>query len=44
MSPPLLAFREAVLIASEERSAKRERFFDFKQLFIEKLVEQNVEF
>jgi cysteine desulfurase len=37
-------FREAVLIASEERSEKRERFLEFKDLFMRKLSEQHIEF
>lgn len=42
--PSIAGFREAVLIASEERTAKRERFGQFKDLFIQKLIEQQVEF
>jgi cysteine desulfurase len=37
-------FREAVLIANEERALKRERFNGFKNLFLQQLRDQNVEF
>ena len=40
----IAGFHEAVLIASEERAAKRERFIGFKEVFMQKLREINVEF
>ncbi|MBO0960764.1 cysteine desulfurase [Neobacillus sp. MM2021_6] len=40
----IAGFHEAVLIASEERSAKRERFRDFKEILLKKLRELDVEF
>ena len=42
--PSIVGFREAVMIADIERAAKRERFFEFKNLFIHYLNEQGVEF
>lgn len=40
----IAGFREAVIIAGEERTAKRERFGEFKDLFMKKLTEYHVEF
>ncbi|WML40666.1 cysteine desulfurase family protein [Neobacillus sp. OS1-2] len=40
----IAGFHEAVLIASEERSAKRERFRGFKEVLLKKLRELDVEF
>jgi cysteine desulfurase len=40
----IAAFREAVIIAIEEKSAKRERYLQFKEIFMKTLQDQNVEF
>ena len=40
----IVGFHEAVLIANEERSAKREKFIGLKETLIEKLHEGQVEF
>jgi cysteine desulfurase len=40
----IASFREAAKIALEERSAKRERFLQFKEIFMQILSEQNVHF
>ncbi|MFJ5715484.1 cysteine desulfurase family protein [Neobacillus sp. NPDC093127] len=40
----IAGFHEAVLIASEERGAKRKRFIGFKEDFLQKLRELDVEF
>lgn len=40
----IVGFQEAVLIASKERLANREKYQGFKKIFIERLAEQNVEF
>lgn len=42
--PSIVGFREAVIIAGAERTAKSERFREFKELFIQHLREQHVEF
>ncbi|MFP5106427.1 cysteine desulfurase family protein [Neobacillus sp. C211] len=40
----IVGFHEAVLIANEERTAKRNRFFDLKKTLIERLRQLDVEF
>jgi cysteine desulfurase len=40
----IVGFQEAVLVAEQERSAKRERFLEYKEIFIQHLTEHNVEF
>ncbi|MEH7544368.1 cysteine desulfurase family protein [Neobacillus vireti] len=40
----IVGFHEAVLIANEERSVKREKFIELKEMLIEKLHEGQVEF
>ncbi|WP_312474023.1 cysteine desulfurase family protein [Neobacillus sp.] len=40
----IAGFHQAVIIANEERSAKREKFFEFKEIFQEKLREREVDF
>lgn len=40
----IAGFHEAVLIAMEERSAKREQFAEYKQLLMNKLQESGIEF
>lgn len=40
----IVGFHEAVLIANEERSVKREKFIELKETLIEKLHEGQVEF
>ncbi|MBS4215540.1 MULTISPECIES: cysteine desulfurase family protein [Neobacillus] len=40
----IAGFHEAVLIAMEERSAKREQFTKYKQLLLNKLQESGIEF
>lgn len=40
----ICGFREAVIIANEERALKREMYNSFKSLFLQRLQEQNVEF
>jgi cysteine desulfurase len=40
----IAAFREAVFISGEERTAKREKFKSFKEIFMKMLKEQQVEF
>jgi cysteine desulfurase len=40
----IVGFQEAVKIASQERLAKREMFLGFKETFIEKLGEHDIEF
>ncbi|MGZ4160934.1 MAG: cysteine desulfurase family protein [Neobacillus sp.] len=42
--PSIVGFREAVIIAGAERTAKSERFGEFKELFIQHLREQHVGF
>jgi cysteine desulfurase len=42
--PSLIGFSEAVKIAQEERSSKREKYKQFKEIFISRLKQQNVEF
>ncbi|CAH2717222.1 Cysteine desulfurase IscS [Neobacillus rhizosphaerae] len=40
----IAGFHQAVIIANEERSAKREKFFEYKEIFQEKLREREVDF
>lgn len=40
----IAGFHEAVIVASEDKEVKREKFLGFKKLFIEKLKENQVEF
>ncbi len=40
----IVGFQEALKIASEERSAKRERYQKFKEILIQRLREHNIEF
>jgi cysteine desulfurase len=40
----IVGFEEAVKIAEQEKSLKRERYSGFKETFMQKLTEQNVEF
>lgn len=40
----IAAFREAVIIAGADRTAKRERFFSFKEMFMQTLKDHQVEF
>ena len=40
----IAAFRAAAKIAMDERSAKREKFLQFKEIFMQILLEQNVQF
>jgi cysteine desulfurase len=40
----IVGFQEALKIASEERSAKRERYQKFKEILIKRLREHNIEF
>lgn len=40
----IVGFREAVSIALEERSLKREKFIEYKRLFLKKLRDHEIEF
>ncbi|HEY2422011.1 MAG TPA: cysteine desulfurase family protein [Neobacillus sp.] len=42
--PAVVGFREAVVLAESERSLKRERYLQLKELFLQHLTEENVEF
>lgn len=42
--PSLAGFREAVLISRAERAVKREKFKQFKEIFLSKLEENHVEY
>ncbi|WHZ06139.1 cysteine desulfurase family protein [Neobacillus sp. YX16] len=40
----IVGFQEAAIVAAQERSAKREKYQEFKKTFIEHLAEHNVKF
>jgi cysteine desulfurase len=40
----IVGFQEAAIVAAQERSAKREKYQEFKKTFIEHLTEHNVKF
>jgi cysteine desulfurase len=42
--PSIVGFREAVVLADAERSVKRERYLQLKELFLQHLIELNVAF